>query len=478
MTRRLLALAVAAIASTASGADARAATGLEVGIEDERILLDEPLRAPGVVAAWAAAGMTVARVHARWNRLTPAPHSPRRPAGFDPSDPTDPGYDWTELDRAVGLLQAAGIKAAVTLTGPGPVWSSGRPSRGPNYKPRPREYAAFTRAVARRYRGRVARYLLWNEPNIPGWLAPQWDCPRRGACADVAPHLYRRLVLAATPVIRAEDPGAEVLIGELAPIGFGPRGERKIMAPLRFFRALGCVDERFRPLRSGPCRDFEPVTADGVGHHPHPVDLAPDQPSGEPGWAKMGDLRRFGRTLDRLTARRRIRVTGGGRLPLHLTEFGYQTSPPDHAVGIPMDRAARWIQQTTYLAWRDPRVRSLVHYQWEDEPVRWRGNGSLAYAGWQSGLHSITGEPKPSLAAVTAPLVVDRARGRIWGQVLAGAEQVTLERDTGSGFRTVGTLAPDAAGFFSHSLRSGVGDLVRVGARTVRVSGSRLSAAR
>jgi hypothetical protein len=470
--RRLLAFAAAALAAAAGpAAGARAAGDLAIGIEDERILLDEPHRAPAAVAEWAALGIDVVRVHARWNRLAPAADATHRPSGFRPADPEDPRYDWTELDRAVALLRGAGLDVALTVTGPGPLWTSGRPAlKNPRYKPKASEFGAFARAVARRYTGQIKRYLIYNEPNIPGWLDPQLDCvTRRGHrypdCTPVAPHLYRALANAAIPAIRAEDPAAEVLIGELAPIGRPPRSDRSTMAPLPFFRALGCVDARFKAIRTGACRGFKAVSADGIGHHPHPVDLAPGAPSGEPGWAKMGDLPRFERTLDRLTSRGRIRTTGGGRLPLHLTEFGYQTSPPDHAIGIPVSRHAAWVQQATYLAWKDPRVHSLVHYQWEDEPVRYRGTGSLSYSGWQSGLHYVNGRPKPALESVMAPLVVERraaGSSRVWGQVLGDrVTEVTLERDGGAGFRPLARIQTNAFGFWSRTLRLDPGDDLR-----------------
>ena len=63
--------------------------------------------------------------------------------------------------------------------------------------------------------GEVDRYILWNEPNLVSWLQPQASCVHR-RCTPVAPHLYRGLVRAAYPAIKAADPGAEVLIGTMS----------------------------------------------------------------------------------------------------------------------------------------------------------------------------------------------------------------------------------------------------------------------
>jgi hypothetical protein len=152
--------------------------------------------------------------------------------------------------------------------------------------------------------------------------------------------------------------------------------------------------------------------------------------------------------LDRLTAARRF-VAPGGRFDLHLTEFGYQTSPPDHAIGITVDQQATYLQQAAYVAWRTPRVRSLVHYQWVDEPVRFRSPGLGAYAGWQSGLNYIDGTPKPAMASFPAPFVVDG--DRFWGQVRPGAAHTVtiLRRGADGAFAPVRQVQTDALGFWT-----------------------------
>lgn len=445
MIRWRAAALLAAAALLGSPAAAAAAPDLETGAEDERLLLDSPGDAARVVSAWAAAGIDVVRIHARWNRIAPT-----RRGGRD---------DWTELDRAIPLVRAAGMRVAVTVTGPGPLWTSRRPSlHNPRYKPDPRAFGRFARAVAARYGDHVDRYLIWNEPNIAGWLDPQLRCRGR-RCTPLAPHLYRGLVQAAAPAIRDADPGAEILVGELAPIGRRPRSARSGIAPLTFLRAMGCVDDRYRRLRSGPCRRFRPVVADALGHHPHGVNDPPARRSRNRNWAKFGDLDRLVAVIDRLR-RKGVLVTPGRRpMPIHMTEFGYQTSPPDHAIGITLAQQDRWLQQAAYLSWRHPRVKSLVHYQWEDEPVRFRRPGSLAYAGWQSGLHYVDGRPKPAATSFLSPFVIDAPRGRFWGQIRPGdATEVTVLRDG----EPIARVRTDARGFWTLDRSPEAGRVYRV----------------
>ncbi len=450
-------LALAAWAAWA--ASALAADDLEVGFEDEQIMLSQPERAGLMAAEWATLGVQVVRLHARWSAIAPATARGRR-------------YHWAPLDHAVAEVRAHGMKVQLTITGPGPLWTSRAPRRRlATWKPDPRKFAAFSARVAHRYRGQIARYLVWNEPNIKGWLMPQATC-RHGRCSAESPHLYRGLVRAAEPAIKAADPGAPVLIGELASIGEAPTTAKTTIAPLPFLRTMGCVDARYRPLHGGPCARFEPAAADGFGHHPHGRRAAPQTRSTHPGWAKLGDLPRLEGVLDRLTRARRL-IAPGGRFDIWLTELAYQTSAPDFVSGVTVAHQDAWLQEASYLAWRDPRVRSVSFYQWEDEPVRWRGPGSLSYAGWQSGLTYVDGRRKPAYQGFVAPFVVDAARRRVWGQVRpGGGHTVTVERASGSRWSAVATVATDASGYFVRSLALRRGQRLRIRWSGTGVSGS------
>ena len=433
-------------------AGALAAEGVEIGMEDERLLLSDPWQAPGVVAAWREIGVDVVRLHAGWARIAPAGR--RRPGGFRPADHRSRRYRWGALDNAVRLVRANGMRLMLTVTGPGPVWTSGgRPKRRGAYKPDPRAFAAFARAVATRYGDDVDRYLIWNEPNLT--ISPRKECwGRPRVCSQVAPHLYRGLVRAAGPAIEKADPGAEIVIGELAPLALDGS-----LGPIRFLREMACVSASYEPIRSGRCRDFRAPAADAIGHHPHGRKRSPDRSNPNRDTAQMGDLSRLLRVVDRLTRLGRIR-TSGERLPLRLTELGYQTSPPDRFIGVSPARQALYLQKVAYLAWRNPRVQTVTQYQWHDERIRRAGRGSKAFAGWQSGLHFYRGRPKPALAAFARPFVAleDGPDPLLWGQVRRGTSHtISLERhDPLSGeWLPRATLTTDPTGVWAMRLRSG-----------------------
>jgi beta-glucosidase/6-phospho-beta-glucosidase/beta-galactosidase len=204
-TRRLLRLLAAALALGAPAA--RAAGDLETGIADDAAVLEasDPARAAQTVADWRAIGVDNVRLFAQWGRISPRPSDRRAPAGFDPADPASPGYDWSALDRAVALVRGAGMTVTLSVTGPGPLWATANPdARNTRLNPVPDLFGRFARAVARRYGAQVDRYILWNEPNLPLWLQPQFTCRGR-SCTPASPHLYRRLVRAAAPAIHAAD---------------------------------------------------------------------------------------------------------------------------------------------------------------------------------------------------------------------------------------------------------------------------------
>src|SRR4051794_11926906 len=455
MARLPILLAAAALALCAAAAPAaRAASNLETGIADDAALARPD--APATVAAWAALGIDDVRLFAQWGRIAPRAGDERAPAGFDAADPAAAGYDWSALDRAVGLVRGAGMKVTLSVTGPGPLWATARPGAlNPRLNPVPAQFGLFARAVARRYGDRVDRYIVWNEPNLPLWLQPQFTCRGR-TCTPAAPHVYRALVRAAAPAIHAADPGARVLVGALAPAGQNARSANAAMRPLQFLRAFGCVTTRLRRDRSGRCRGFRPAAAEGIAYHPHGVRRAPDVPAPQRDDAGLADLPRLEALVDTIQRAGGLRNTLGRtrRFDLFLTEYGYQTNPPDRFVGVSPARQAAWLQEGAYMAWRDPRVRNLTQYVGRDEPL---GSGG---AGWQSGLRFVDDRPKPALRAFPQPFWADptvrRGSVRLWGEVRpGGSHAVTVQRRAAGSTRwtTIRRLRTDGRGFFALSAR-------------------------
>ena len=131
-------------------------------------------------------------------------------------------------------------------------WASERPSVCPHriggyrslgkscyWKPRPDLFGKFVAAVAKRYRGQVSLYSIWNEPNLEHYLYPQKGRGSRGP-VDVAAKRYRSLWYAGYRAIRRHDPARrnKVLFGETAAIS----------SPLDTLYAALCLNEQGRPF--------------------------------------------------------------------------------------------------------------------------------------------------------------------------------------------------------------------------------------
>jgi hypothetical protein len=276
---------------------------------------------------------------------------------------------------------------------------------------------------------RVDFWALWNEPNLGIMLAPQTS---RHSKVEQSGWMYRDLVDAAWSALQGTGHGQDtVLIGEIAPAGatFGNApGLFAAMAPLRFLRALYCVDASYRPLR-GQAAALRRCPADAQGSarfaaqhpglfqasafsdHPYPQGLPPDKVTpDEPDFAELAEIPKLERVLDTLQ-----RVYGSRtQFPIYSTEFGYQTTPPDKEAGtVNPEQAATYLNWAEYLSWRDPRIRSYDQYLLNDPP-----SGSFA-----SGLRSFTAAPKPGFYAYRLPIwipVTETAKGHpleVWGCV-------------------------------------------------------------
>jgi hypothetical protein len=436
---------VAALATTA--APASAARGVVTTIADDGVLNGAHGDPEPIVAEWAAAGIRNVRLFAEWSHIAPAPGDATPPPGFAAA--ADGPYDLAALDRKIDLVRRHGMTATLVVTGPGPVWGSLDPGRhNGRWRPSPTRFGVFARAVARHVAERVDRYVLWNEPNVATWLQPQNTCTRSG-CRPASPHLYRKLAAAGYDAIRGEDPTATIAMGATSPKGdVRPTRVNGTTPPLAFLRELACVDARYRRRTTGDCRGFRAPRADVLAYHPHSNGFTPGYRSPRPDDARMGDLSRLTGVVDRLTRAGRLKVVGGGRFPLWLTEYAYETNPPETVRGVSPTAQSLWSQWGWWTAWRNPRVQMLAQYEWRDE-----GGAGRDPSGWQSGLQYVDGRPKPIARAFPNPIFGYRTAraGTVWGQVrtATGPVPVRLQRRSGGAWRTIATLTTDARGAFS-----------------------------
>jgi hypothetical protein len=446
---------------------ARASTAQESLVEDERVMLHAgPLAREQALDDVAALGADGVRAVVRWRDVAPAPRANERPAGFRPADPSAyPAGAWDALDDLVRGTRARGLFLLLSPSTPIPGWASGcegPPSLRRVCAPNAAEYGAFLRALGRRYSGayadenqgrgvlpRVSRWSFGNEPNQATWLRPQRS-RREGGVYVSSAVAYRAMVRAGIAALRSTGHGDDqMLLGETSPIGRTSGGlSRRPTPPADFIRTLLCIDARGRALRGTAaatrgCRRFERLRVTGFAHHPY-AQGGSEPPSwrGDPATEiTLASSRRLARMLDAAAKLGRI----ARRLPIHYTEHGYQSNPPDLTFGVPLASQAAFINQSDWIAYRDPRVRTVAQYKLLDDPI---------VSGFQSGLRFSDGRAKPAYDAYRLPLWVTTdgiSRLRVYGQVRplpAGASAIVELQNAplaGGVFTTVERLAVRSA---------------------------------
>jgi hypothetical protein len=479
-----------------SAASASASKTQESTFQDNRLLLGDPAQLPQTLETLKRLGVSRLRISVLWDRLAPSVDSRRPPQGFQGTDPASYlAAAWAPYDAIAADAAKFGIGLNFNLTGAAPLWATRRtPSANLAHVwyPSGPAFGAFAAAVGRRYSGhytppgsatalpRVDYWSIWNEPNVgTSSLSPQTV---QGI--EVGPRLYRSLVDAAYGALRSTGHGGDtILVGELASTGHADPGSSLGMQPLRFLRALFCVDSGYRPLRASAAsargcpstaaasrgfRAAHPALFDETGwsHHPYHLTTAPGvkSPDTEPDWVTLADLPKLETALDRLQ-----RLYGSPRrLPIYLTEYGFETNPPRPEFAISPAAQASYLNQAEYLAWRDPRVRTFSQYLLEDAPP---GGGS-SISSFASGLMFANGTAKPAFNAYRVAIWLPAASVHagqtleIWGCVRPAARYPRHRRGVVrielSG-RTLRTVALDnPRGYFDVRVRFERGGAVRL----------------
>lgn len=476
---RLLATTLLCLAALC--APASAARDLESTFQDDNHLIyTDRAGLRNTLDRLAALGVDRVRVTVLWKNVAPNPGSRQRP-NFDATDPASyPPTAWERYDALVEEAHARGIAVNFNLTGPVPLWATKPPPRedvAETYEPDPVEFGRFARAVGTRYSGnyppspyvapgrklpKVDYWTIWNEPNHSGWLTPQWRPLGGGKWVERAPVLYRELLDWSYAALLAAGHGqSTILIGETAPGGEDSREIKRRIHALLFVRDLYCVDRRFRFLKGRRAQQLGCGTsakafaaahpglfqATGFAHHPYELLLPPTIRPRNPDHVNIAALSRLTRTLDRTF--RTFRKSR--RYKLYLTEYGYQTRP-DPVAGqfVSFAEQAAWLNQAEYIAWRSSRVKTLSQFLLYDDDLK-------IPASFQSGLLSIDGKAKPSLAAYRFPVHVYRRRGArasVWGRLrpATGRTAVRVQVKRGSRWRTVKTVT--TAGYFTTTVRA------------------------
>ncbi len=158
-------------------------------------------------AAAAEAGAGYTRIVLRWDVIQPA-----GPDDWKPANVPDP---------FVAAELAAGRQVMAVLIGT-PAWAALNPEDGAGAVPNMDAWAAFTRRMAQHYRGRIAHWVIWNEPDV--WEAGHPGHTWAGSVED-----YHRLMKTAYLSIKSVDPDVQVALAGLTYFWDWTHGRRQYL---------------------------------------------------------------------------------------------------------------------------------------------------------------------------------------------------------------------------------------------------------
>jgi hypothetical protein len=361
-------LCAALVAATAQPASA--SRYLQVGIYDDAQLLYG--QAATTIATYKKLNVQLVRMTLYWG----GPHGVANAKPIHPTRADDPAYNWSIYDQIVRRADAAGMKVVFSIYGT-PAWANG--DAGLNVAPTNAiDLRKFAYAAATRYSGKfvadgvklpvVSDWLAWNEPNNPVFLRPQYK--RVGSHWSMAGAVaYAKICNAVYRGVHGTHVGADkVACGVTAPRGNNnPMSSRPSVSPLAFLRAVKADGL---------------VTFDAWAHHPYYAkpSEAPGMRDGAHGAVELGNIDTLISLVTRLYGNKRIWIT----------EYGYETNPPDDIFGVPWSRQALWLTQAFAIVRANPRIDMMLWFLLKDD---------ASVNGWQSGLITTGGQHKPSFDA-------------------------------------------------------------------------------
>ena len=314
--------------------NAQAARGMEIALQDDQAFVHQDYYKDRERALRTARSLGVTRIRILVNWAYTLPREQ-----YDAtSKPASPKYEFRRYDKAIDAAARYGIRVHLSLAGPAPAWATSNKKVGPR-DPDTSAYGEWVGIAADHFKGRIDRYSIWNEPSWFTWLAPLRSAPR----------IYRNLFIKGYRAIKMRDRRARVLIGETVPYSQPGRS----IAPLKFLRAMTCVNKSYRKRRCGGLK------ADGFAHHPYDFQRSPKRPRKGSDNATIGKLSNLTRGLDRLSKAGALRKAGGGRLPIYLTEHGYFSSGKR---ALRRSLRGRYLKQSFEIALRNGRVKSMLQY--------------------------------------------------------------------------------------------------------------------
>lgn len=371
-----------------------------------------PATRPGAIKQLQWLGVTAIRLELAWGYIAPGSTSATKPE-FEATNPAS--YDWSDYDEVIAEAKRLKWQVLLTVSSPVPRWATSNKQAPYVTRPDDRDFEEFMTAAGRHFGSQVTTWAIWNEPNQPAFLRPQFSSSGK----PEAGWIYRGLFQAGYKGLQAAGMSKpNVLMGEAQPTAkpftaFKSYKEAELydaLSPIAFMREALCLNANYK-RKSPTCA---PLSAAGFSIHPYTTAAGPyNQPPNQED-VTIGTLGRMVQALNKAAKSGMIK----SGLPLYITEFGIRTKPePD--IGVSGSTQAEWDAVSERLAWENPRVASFCQYLLTDDVLK---------RGPQTGLQKIHGEKKPLYYAFPVPLTVTPVRGgyNLWGFVRPAHKATTV----------------------------------------------------
>jgi hypothetical protein len=284
-----------------------------------------------------AAGMTTLDVEVDWAEINPVDSGREKRT-----------YDWSQIDRVLAGAEARGMKVSLLLTKT-PDWVH------PDLKQREPEvnirqwtapkgdaelehWSNYIHDVVGRYKGRVAHYEVWNEPNHSTFWHPEPNVAEYAA-------LLRETYISA----KETNPHATIVFGGLS-------GNDR-----------GYLNEYYRVVKkSYPNAGSYKYFFDVLGVHPYSADRSPDRYT-----RSAVSQKRYGEVDGNFLGFRRMKELmksqGDSGKHLFLSEYGFSTTDT-WMKAVPDYRRAFYLKRAYELTRATPYVEGLSWYAYHPNP--------------------------------------------------------------------------------------------------------------
>lgn len=385
-----------------------------------------------------ATGAKLVQIEVDWTGVEPTAPAP----GTNAADPAGPQYTFSDLDSRVEEIVSSGLTPVFLVTD-APRWAEANGGTAAEYasggyKPNPAAFGALAQALATRYSGsylnpalpgtdlpRVRYMQAWAEANTGFHLEPQWT-KVKGHAVNTGAVIYRGLLNAFYAGVKAGDSSDVVIATGLEGYGDAPFTGLQRTHPVTFLENLLCLSASLKRLKcAGGGAHFDVLAAD-----PYEA-FSPTTHAVNKDDASAPDLAR-------LTSVAKAALRAGTLLPhetkpLWVTEFGYDSNPPNPSA-VSTATQAKWLEEGFYIFWHEG-ASAAMWYLVRDQTPPYTVN-------YFSGVYFRNGTPKPSFTAYSFPFVIMRTTGtkaQGWG-IAPVAGTVRIQFRAHDGWKTIKTM--------------------------------------